>query len=1343
MYSLGIDAGYSSVKVALMKDDEIVQSEYALHRGKIRECLLSLLERTGAASYAARLDRGAATGSGAKFLFRYGIAHVNEVTALVEGTKLLAPHCNSIVEIGGEGAKFVGGWKEESEGGLRVAMNSNCSAGTGSFLEEQMSRLDLRLEDYSKLVSRAVSIPRIAGRCSVFAKTDIVHHQQEGVPVEDILLGVAYALVNNFRASVVKGLPVAKPVFFAGGVAFNEGIVSAMRRVFELDEESLFLSPLSGSAGAVGAGAVAAKESLALDAADFLERLRSSERLGDIRTEESSALPSLRAYGTGDSVGKHRCATPKTSAEPVPCWLGVDVGSTSTNLVLMTREHEIVAYKYLKTLGNPVQAIRDGFSELRREHEGRVRIEGAGATGSGRRMIGELIGADVVKDEITAQAKAAAFLFKDVDTVFEIGGQDSKYIGLKNGVVADFQMNRVCAAGTGSFIEEQAKKFGIPVERFGETALAGDAPLNLGERCAVFIESSVASALMDGASLENIASGLCYSIAKNYLNRVVGKKKIGEKILLQGGIAFNQGVVNAFRAATGKEIVVPPFFSVTGAYGVALLAKEEMEAGKSRFKGLRMFEAAGEPVAARPEERAPATAEGARRFDEKVSALIFKGYDGVLHPSKKTVGIPRGLFTYGMFPMFSEFFKELGFNVLLSDPTNEETVRRGQEYSRDELCYPLKLLTGHVAELVEKKTDFIFFPDLHSVMHPDSHTRQNYGCAYMQLAFKLISDTMGLSEKGITLLAPTIAFNRGPEFMRKSFCALGGLLGRTGEETERALRKGMEGFLDFERRAKENAKNEIAKIAPDEKVFVIISKIYGVADPVLNLGIPGKLMDMGYRTLSFFDLPEGDISGEHPNMYWPFGQHILEPVKLIREHPNMYAVFLTHHCCGPDSMLLHYFRELAGEKPYLNIEVDEHSSSVGVLTRIEAFINSLSGRKTHVAAPVEEYVRTLPSSPCRMLRSLDELDGKTTVFLPFLYPYSSLLEALLRARGVDAEELPEPDGATLDEGRAQTLTNELLSLTVLLGSLFRKARERAGKPSAFFIPQTEGAEVDGQYARLARMLLDEKGYGGAEIVAPFLEDGPEANAELLSAVFSCVAAGDAVLAAPLRSRKEYLRRMRGVVSARGVAPEALRRIGEDIAEEWRGLEEPLSIFAVGEASVLYNDFLNNFMLRTMEEKDGHRVVRAPLSECLWFFWNDALPLLSSEARNTSAHLLDEFAGTMRSLSDALSLYTPFSESSETLANDADALTGLYCGAFGRYRAARTLRSPEAVRGVVTLSSTYENTGILLNALDRKRYETAKPILDLTFDGGFGENDRVKLESFVHYLKRERECPLAR
>lgn len=218
------------------------------------------------------------------------------------------------------------------------------------------------------------------------------------------------------------------------------------------------------------------------------------------------------------------------------------------------------------------------------------------------------------------------------------------------------------------------------------------------------------------------------------------------------------------------------------------------------------------------------------------------------------------------------------------------------------------------------------------------------------------------------------------------------------EETERVFRKGMEGFLDFEKRAKENAKNEIAKIAPDEKVFVIISKIYGMADPVLNLGIPGKLMEMGYRTLSFFDLPEGDISGEHPNMYWPFGQHILEPVKLIREHPNMYAVFLTHHCCGPDSMLLHYFRELAGEKPYLNIEVDEHSSSVGVLTRIEAFINSLSGRKTHVAAPVEEYVRTLPSSPCRMLRSLDELGGKTTVFLPFLYPYSSLLEALLRAR---------------------------------------------------------------------------------------------------------------------------------------------------------------------------------------------------------------------------------------------------------------------------------------------------------------------------------------------------------
>ena len=429
-----------------------------------------------------------------------------------------------------------------------------------------------------------------------------------------------------------------------------------------------------------------------------------------------------------------------------------------------------------------------------------------------------------------------------------------------------------------------------------------------------------------GVDTPDLAAGICYSIVKNYLNRVVGQKRIGNRIFLQGGVGHNQGVVNAFRAVTGAEVTVPPFFSVTGAYGAAILAREEMQASgttATRFEGF----VPPQLTAGHPDT--PSDAVAGSDFNNKVQEFIFEGYNPALDPDKKTVGIPRALFTYGMFPMFYPFFHELGCNVLLSEPTSEETIRKAQKYSLDETCYPVKLINGHAAELVEKGVDYLFFPDLYTVFHPGSKARQNFGCAYMQLAFKIINKAMELDTKGIKLIAPTIAFNQGGEFMKSVFMNMGRQLGKTEQETGKALQAAMGSLKAFESKIERRGKEALAALDPDTKTFVLISKIYGVADPVLNLGIPDKLAEMGYQTLPFYDMPEVDIFQEHPNMYWPFGQHILEAAKLVAVHPNLYAVFLTHHGCGPDTVTTHYFKEIMGDKPYLTIEVDEHSSRRG------------------------------------------------------------------------------------------------------------------------------------------------------------------------------------------------------------------------------------------------------------------------------------------------------------------------------------------------------------------------------------------------------------------------------
>ena len=480
--------------------------------------------------------------------------------------------------------------------------------------------------------------------------------------------------------------------------------------------------------------------------------------------------------------------------------------------------------------------------------------------------------------------------------------------------------------------------------------------------------------------------------------------------------------------------------------------------------------------------------------------------------------------------MFHPIFTDLGFNVLLSEPTSEKTIALGQQYSLDEACYPVKLINGHVAELVDKKVDYIFFPDLFTVDHPGSPSRQNYGCAYMQLAFKVVNQAMDLQSRGIGLLAPTIAFSLGQQFMMNSFAKMGKQLGKTAEQTIRALQKGVKAFHDFEARMENQGKKALENLDPHKKAFVMVSKIYGVADPALNMGIADKLMEMGYPVLPFYHMPEGDLSKEHPNMFWPFAQHILEPAQLVREHPNLYAILLTHHGCGPDSVVAHFFREEMQGKPYLHIEVDEHSSGVGIITRVEAFVNSLGHLKTRIAKSPDAYMERVVHKDENILTEIRDLAPEATLYLPRLDPYARLIQTLLGSYGIQTKVLPKTDQTTVDTGRRFTISEEYFSLTALLGDVFGTCRSENGNKSlAFLIPRTEGAEVEGQYSRMVRMKLDEEGFSHVDVVSPFMEDLLNYEKPVLDAVFLCLIAGDLVRTAPLLAREEYLQRLCGLV----------------------------------------------------------------------------------------------------------------------------------------------------------------------------------------------------------------------
>ena len=1286
MNGIGLDCGNTTVKLVLLSPTgELLWSKIAAHRGSAipaaRRLLGELLQwDSGVCGCPVVL-----TGSAGERLLEIcpGLSNLGDIPAIHRGVILLAPEARSVIEIGSQSARFLTGFGSELP--PQFAVNEHCAGGTGSFFEDQMSRLGLRIEDYSNLVAQAESIPRLSGRCAVFAKTDIIHRQQEGIPTPDILLGLCYAMVRNYKAVIVRSLPVERPVALCGGVAQNAGVVQAVKAVFGLEEEDLIIPDPFLHAAAVGA-ALAAQEA---------ETCSMGELLASLCGQPAAADQLVRRSPLSQPAGVSLTDPASSGVIPLEgCALGIDVGSTSTDLVLMDPDGGLIDFQYLRTAGDPEGAVRRGLEHLR-ERFGELPLLAVGVTGSGRERIGRLIGADAVRDEITAQARAAVHWVPDADTVFEIGGQDSKYISLQGGQVADFQMNKICAAGTGSFVEEQAARMGIPLEEFGPLALTAQAPVELGERCTVFIETAIQSALAQGASQAEVAAGLCQSIVRNYLHKVVGSKLVGRRIVLQGGVAYNPGIVAAFRQEFGDRLTVSPCFSISGAFGAALLALETAE-GPSRFHG---FTGQG--------EESPALSPEVQRniaFYQRGPQLLLEGYDPAPVPRRKTVGVPFALMIHKFFPMANAFFRHLGYNVLLSPPTNEEIIRLSQQTAQAETCYPVKLIHGHMAWLAEQGVDYIFLPSIHTMKHETSRVEHNYGCVYMQTAPRLAARALRLEERGITLLNPVFDLDFGQEAMASAMLGLGKQLGIPKVRCLPALMSGAQAVRRHTAAVEKQGRDLLASLGPEDKVLVLITRNYGLSDPVLNMGIPRLLLERGYKVLTLSHLPahDLDLSADHPNLYWPFGQHILSGAKLVAHHPNLYAVYLTNHGCGPDTTLSYLFRQEMGEKPYLHIEVDEHFSPVGVITRIEAFLQSLESRPVR---PLPEGFRltAVPSHPTAVVAAPDRTRGP--LYVPDLPPFTPyLLDYFHRAHGLDACAMPL-GGRSLALGRAETSSKEYLPFPALLGGILDIALRETG-PFQGLLPATQGAEADGQYPWAAESVLRRRGLERVTLAAPVLERLPETASDpdlLLRAVLT----GDVLLCAPPDRRTE-------LAPAHIPAWEELEALARGIGAL---PSSGRALAAVGEPFTLFA--LHDGVLDTLEQ-ERWQLLRAPLGEYLWFLWRDAGSALDGS-----------WAKRMADLGRLLGMQSIFSPDLEVLRGEANRLLPGFAGANGRYRIAKALELGCRSSGVLTLSPRYENTATVL---DMTGALEGFPHFHLAMDNDWDEGAWSRLNSFLYYLK---------
>lgn len=919
------------------------------------------------------------TGSGSKRISELlNIKFENEFCAVANGLCLFYPQVKTILEMGGDNSKYMRVQVDRSTGMVRIVdyeKNGDCAAGTGSFIDQQAQRLLYKIEDVGDIVLAAQRTATIAGRCSVFAKSDMIHAQQKGFKPPEVLKGLCEAVVRNFKGTITKGKEILPPVAFIGGVAANKGVVKAVKTFFELGDHEFFVPTYYAWMGAIGTALLAVSTQETTKPFHWQNSWVHSPQSNDnfpgtepLRLDKVILLRHLIKPYT--SKGKRN----KSGA-----YLGLDIGSVSTNLVVVDEAGDVVKEIYTRTDARPIEVVNRCLKEIGEELGNKIHILGAGTTGSGRDLIGELIGADSINDEITAHKTGAVhiserFLDKKVDTIFDIGGQDSKYISIEDGIVVDFTMNEACAAGTGSFLEEQAEELGIKINnQFAQMALRSKNPLRLGERCTVFMAREIKSYLLKNASIENIAAGLAYSVVINYLNRVVRDRKIGDVIFFQGGTAYNDAVAAAFTAILNKEIIVPPHNGVIGAIGAALLARKRVNQAnrKTMFRGFNLgtvnytlknftckgcpnycdvseFDVEGEKTywgdQCSERYRIKAKSEKKSLIDNLIKSrqqLLLEGYRENVNGGPK-IGLPRSLYYHDRFPFWSTFFTDLGFQVVISGETNKQIINWGLEALAAEPCFPIAVAHGHIRDLIEKGVDYIFQSNMINA-ETEFPQVQSWYCPWTQtLPFMAYNNNSFKAHKE-NILRPTIYFREGLKKVKKELGKYMAQLGISNSKTYQVVEKAYKTQQEFERKLQQTGAEALEKLASHNELgIVLLGRPYNINDRSVNLNVPEKLQKfygINVIPMEFLPLKFIDIDDINNNMFWEYGRKVLQAAKFVGQFPYLHIIYITNFKCGPDSYLKYFIRQ-ASHKPFLSLQFDGHSNDAGIMTRCEAYLAS-------------------------------------------------------------------------------------------------------------------------------------------------------------------------------------------------------------------------------------------------------------------------------------------------------------------------------------------------------------------------------------------------------------------
>ncbi len=1117
-YRAGIDIGSTTVKLVILdENDSPVYEEYVRHQAHPRDTLALLLtkaqEKTGRCCLSVSF-----TGSGAiNLASALEVNFVQEVVAVASALKHFAPQTDVAIELGGEDAKIIyfGSTIEER-------MNGVCAGGTGSFIDQMASLLQMDACGLDREAENARQVYPIAARCGVFAKTDIQPLINEGATRADLAASIFQAVVTQTISGLACGKPIRGCVAFLGGpLHFLPELRKAFIRTLSLTPENIVAPENSHLFAAYGA-AFESEESRQVEIGELVRRLTSD-------VKETFELPRLPALFTDEKEYEAFCVRhdrakvrrKDLSGYEGKCFLGFDAGSTTTKIALIADDGSLLYSYYTGNRGNPIEAAKNGIRDLMGILPQKAEIARACSTGYGEALLKTAFSLDDSIVETIAHCSAASFFDSDVDCVLDIGGQDMKCIRLRDGVVDSIQLNEACSSGCGSFIENFAASLGYSAEEFGKIALFARHPLDLGTRCTVFMNSNVKQAQKEGASVEDISAGLAYSVIKNALYKVIklsSAAELGKHIVVQGGTFHNRAVLSAFEKIAGTEVTCPDISGVMGAFGAALIARKNYQGKKSSMLPLSdiltleyrsssfrcggcsnncmltssVFSGGRRHISGNRCEK-PLGKTGDSKKGENM--VLYKrermfAYESLPPEEARrgTIGIPRALNMYENYPFWATFFSKLGFSVVLSPFSSREIYMMGMESIPSEsLCYPAKLTHGHVEWLIKKGIRTIFHPSVY-YEHRETENPQNryYNCPIVISYPENIKNNVDdIGENGVRYIHPFMAFT-DEKTVRNRLCEICREEWGIGRDEVAAA---VSAAWKEQQRAKDDIRKKGEALIREMernggKAVVLAGRPYHI-DPEINHGIPELIASYGLNVLTEDSIPAGFVPTRPLRVVdqWVYHSRLYTAAEYVGRHDNMELLQLNSFGCGLDAVTTDQVNEILSSfgKLYTVLKIDEVANLGAVRIRIRSLLYAMEERERNGKRAEGEF-RAYERTPF----TAEMKKEGYTILCPQMSPiHFNIIERVFRKYGYNLVVLDNDNRSAINAG-LKYVNNDACYPSILMVGQFMDAVLSGRYDTdhlALIMTQTGGCCRASNYVSLIRRALEKAGYPHIPVIS--------------------------------------------------------------------------------------------------------------------------------------------------------------------------------------------------------------------------------------------------------------------